>query len=110
MFGDSLVCPAGRGGGGGWGKVGDKISLLCLLTPRPLGLWKQGREVVQEQASALSRVLPGQGGFSHQVLGCEEEQLPQHARTALDADTKKSRQPLSLKIKSRRASLVLNKT
>lgn len=83
----------------------------------PQGPWagetRRGRW--QERVSALSRAESCPGGslqapVSYQICGDGEEWLPPRVRTEVNAETGKSRQPLSPKIKSRRASLVLNKT
>lgn len=64
--------------------------------------------------SAWKKQNSAEGGSLQAIvthkIGCGgKEKLPRLVMTKVNADTRKSRLPLSPKIKSRRASLVLNK-
>lgn len=81
-----------------------KMKFPCCVY-RPRGAW-DGETVLQNSAEGGSL----QATVTHKISWGRKEKLPRLAMTKVNADTRKSRQPLSPKIKSRRASLVLNKT
>lgn len=75
--------------------------------------WRQCLEDVQKGA-ALDETVAEDGRrlkaiISHQIFWCAKEKLSRLVMAKVNAETRKSRQPLSSKIKSRRASLDLNK-